>query len=603
MNWWEEFPDQYKWEVDGLNELGLVQNETKSEGFLVIDFILKKDNGKINIEQDLNLQIRYPANYPFFRPQVLTRDLNLPRHQNPVDGNLCLLARPTDNWDVGSTAASLLLEKLSLVIERGKVTDPKKLAGYADEQAEPISEYYAQTLNLQLLTDVSFIDTPLADATNTIEELGQIFLSLKKKNTDFQFGPPNDLNNFLRFEITDYVSNELAGGSVSSKIFSRQAFRYKIPWYKLREFPRLALDRIDRSKQENFIFSWMKLAIEDAKLKRLSGQGIEIHRGNIDHIIGLTYPEEIAKDKVGWQTCFLVVLTVRGSKPKKINGAQKSFLIKPTVVGPDTYSIRIPYFKELQQKKVMVVGLGTLGAPIAIDLARNGVGKLILIDCDISESGPSARWPLGQEYFGVLKPYAVADYIKKNYPLSKTQPIVHRIGQHLKLNLTTDSEIKEIIDSCDLVIDATTEEGVNHFLSFYTRKSNVPYICLEARAGVWGGLVYADKLGDNACWMCFRHYLGNEVEPPPQDPAGNIQAVGCGDLTFRGSSFDLNKISSEGVRMAISILSQSADANSYSDLHWNISVLSLYDQKSNKAIAPSWKTYQMGTHPNCPYCN
>ena len=44
-----------------------------------------------------------PEAFPLFRPEVFAEELSLPRHQNPLAKNLCLLPRPSQFWDVSKT--------------------------------------------------------------------------------------------------------------------------------------------------------------------------------------------------------------------------------------------------------------------------------------------------------------------------------------------------------------------------------------------------------------------------------------------------------------------------------------------------------------------
>ncbi len=89
---------------------------------------------------------------------------------------------------------------------------------------------------------------------------------------------------------------------------------------------------------------------------------------------------------------------------------------------------------------------------------------------------------------------------------------------------------------------------------------------------------------------------------PPADPSGKIQAIGCGDITFTGTSFDLNNLVLAGVRSSVNILSEGAEQEGYPDIGFDIGVLSLIDKDGN-SIFPHCKGYTLVKHPKCPYCN
>jgi molybdopterin/thiamine biosynthesis adenylyltransferase len=49
----------------------------------------------------------------------------------------------------------------------------------------------------------------------------------------------------------------------------------------------------------------------------------------------------------------------------------------------------------MQAKRVGVVGLGALGAPVVLELAKNLTGELRILDGDHVDAGTIVRWPVG----------------------------------------------------------------------------------------------------------------------------------------------------------------------------------------------------------------
>ncbi|MCA6115261.1 ThiF family adenylyltransferase [Bradyrhizobium sp. WSM 1738] len=84
--------------------------------------------------------------------------------------------------------------------------------------------------------------------------------------------------------------------------------------------------------------------------------------------------------------------------------------------GPSDLTSRAPQASALFNKKVCVIGTGAIGAPVAIDLARNGIKELRLLDSDIMEPGNSVRWPLGASAWGRSKVEALDAFIKSEFP-------------------------------------------------------------------------------------------------------------------------------------------------------------------------------------------
>lgn len=70
----------------------------------------------------------------------------------------------------------------------------------------------------------------------------------------------------------------------------------------------------------------------------------------------------------------------------------------------------------LRNATVAILGCGSVGAPVALALARAGVGKLILIDKGTLEGANLGRHPLGSEYVGRPKAIGLAHQIRKDLP-------------------------------------------------------------------------------------------------------------------------------------------------------------------------------------------
>ncbi len=75
-----------------------------------------------------------------------------------------------------------------------------------------------------------------------------------------------------------------------------------------------------------------------------------------------------------------------------------------------------PRFAKLHTAIVAVLGCGSVGAPVAAQLAAAGVGRLLLIDPEKLKWANVGRHPLGAPEVGKCKSSALADRIGANYP-------------------------------------------------------------------------------------------------------------------------------------------------------------------------------------------
>lgn len=140
--------ERLQWELEALAEAGYVYEAPPiTEGVFTITVTATVGG------QNHHLEVDFPELYPYFRFEVRAPDLSLPHHQNPVTKNLCLIARPTDQWRVSDTLVAFLKERLPKTITAGTATDGSGVDEV--DQAEPITTYYPTTSEAIILIDGS----------------------------------------------------------------------------------------------------------------------------------------------------------------------------------------------------------------------------------------------------------------------------------------------------------------------------------------------------------------------------------------------------------------------------------------------------------------
>lgn len=122
------------------------------------------------------------------------------------------------------------------------------------------------------------------------------------------------------------------------------------------------------------------------------------------------------------------------------------------------------------KKRVLVLGCGSLGSPVAELLARAGVGELHLVDKEAFESENCARHVLGLKDINASKAINLAKRLREQIP-----------GIEVKGHVALASSW--IADVCrpgrfDLVVDCTGESSVRTLLAQYRRRSlgNCPVV-------------------------------------------------------------------------------------------------------------------------------
>lgn len=278
-------------------------------------------------------------------------------------------------------------------------------------------------------------------------------------------------------------------------------------------------------------------------------------------------------------------------------------------IGELDYRKRVPETTPMGKRKVALVGLGSIGAPIAIELARAGIGHLYIVDYDVVDAGNACRWPLGIASAGTLKITAIARFIAENFILTKVSGQSRRFGavclSDPPSQWKSDYEfLDEEFADIDLLIDASAEEGVMHLLSDWAWRHEKDYLMVAGTTGGWGGEVaLISRQAGSGCWMCYRAaQVAKDIPTPPtDDPEAKVQPRGCGSPTFTGTGFDMQQIALVGVRKAVGHLCQGVDGG-YPAINDDVFIV-LLRTKEGICTPVSVTSCKLAPRGDCPNCS
>jgi molybdopterin/thiamine biosynthesis adenylyltransferase len=496
----------------------------------------------------------------------MAHDLNLAHHQNPFAKNLCLFGRSTSNWSTEDTLAESIKSQLPLVLKAARTEDSLVSGSIEEHQGEPISTYFNYHPEAILMVDSSW-SIP-SEFTQ-----GELTIGLGEQ--------PGLVLQGVVVEVRASNGQVLTPAHPNLSNLYQKRIRGK--WF-----------RVGRLAHETDPRKFLEAYLHEHK-------NITRHRGDtlggwqVD-VTGVVFAEELGYREKGdgW------IFVIRASKQKSNGRIQQSiYFARAGRAGQIDLGSRIPELAPLRKKCIGVIGLGCIGAPSALEFARSGVGELRILDGDIVETGTIVRWPFGIPAAGLSKAGVIRKFVAANYPYTKVVALHHNIGNAFRSERSDLDVLHELLDGIDLIYDATAEIGLQHLLSNIAAEQNVPYVCVSATPGGWGGLISRIRPGmGNGCWSCLqRHLMDLSIPCPPNSPAGAIQPHGCADPTFTGAGFDIGQIALAGVRLAVASLSQGTQTG-YPDFEWDIGVIALRDT-DGKAIAPHWKTFTLTRHPEC----
>jgi hypothetical protein len=555
--WEERWPGRLQFELDRLAEHATgdltIDDDRLAKGELHLSFTWPLASG-----EHVELEATYPSSFPRLRPHIRLKadpDTFPDRHVGP-NGELCLLGRDSRLWQAKYTLAGLLQTNLESALTNSGAEDP---------QGEPIEVWWnaagrADQPNF-LLVDSAW---NLSGHDGGVAEIVYRF-ELLKGRPRFQAAVNKVCGEDPRHPLAERAF--AIPGDLASK--GRPA---QITWKRDDDLPlphqgHLAalLDRLD-------------------------------HRGRYDRHpegtvrVSLTAQRtELQHEKVGdGYVCAVAVTRGTGKNAKTYR-----FHVPVYRAGETDIGHRVPAVASFRKSRVLLVGAGALGSPLAVELARNGITHLSIVDHDVVEPGNSIRWVLGASTWGKRKPIAVADHISSEYPWTRVGPVDANIG--LGAPGADEAELlARLIEEADVVVDASASTGVTNYLSDECRRLGKTLVSVAATASLKGGTVSIYR-PSSGCPICREHayYHGQFARAPgATDYSELTQPPGCAESTFTGASFDLQELTLQAVR-AIAGIIEGSDIEPQSV----VQTLSLHD--GARRTLPSWIETSLPPSPKC----
>lgn len=214
----------------------------------------------------------------------------------------------------------------------------------------------------------------------------------------------------------------------------------------------------------------------------------------------------------------------------------------------------------LERKNVLIVGLGSGGAMIAVELAKAGVGNFALADFDRLELHNISRHIAGVNELGRLKTNIVRDAIlgKNPYANISTYPI----------DIMEDTSIIEkLVSETDLVIAATDSLSSRYLLNSFIIKHKKVGLFGRAVTRAEGGDVLRVRPG-GPCYACLKGSQWHTQEEEITDlrrarETGVIPAYTSEEdanaMVQVGLSTDITPINTMLVKLAIQELSRGTE--------------------------------------------
>lgn len=168
----------------------------------------------------------------------------------------------------------------------------------------------------------------------------------------------------------------------------------------------------------------------------------------------------------------------------------------------------------LEDRKVAIVGLGSGGSPVAIELAKAGVGKFVLVDYDRIELHNIVRHICGMSDLGRLKTNAMRDRILDKNPFAEVE--MHNT------NINNLDDARRILKGCDIIIAATDNIRSRLNINTMSIELGIPTLYGKCAVRAAGGEVLRVRPKDGPCFSCI--YADASMEAVQEEMSSFRQA-------------------------------------------------------------------------------
>ena len=226
--------------------------------------------------------------------------------------------------------------------------------------------------------------------------------------------------------------------------------------------------------------------------------------------------------------------------------------------------------EKLLKAKVLIMGMGGLGCPVALYLSATGVGELILADDDNVEISNLQRQVAHfQNSVGINKAKSVNATLKELNPSQRTTLIEYRMNR---------SDLEEIIPFIDLAVDCTDNLESRFLINELCWKHSKPLI--SGAAIRWEGQVSVfDRSVENSpCYQCL-YPQGNTMSETNLNCSENGVISPLVGIVGTTQAVEAVKV--------ITGIGQSL-----------VGKVAYYDAKQNE-----WQKFSLPKSANCPICS
>ncbi len=154
------------------------------------------------------------------------------------------------------------------------------------------------------------------------------------------------------------------------------------------------------------------------------------------------------------------------------------------------------------QGKVLVLGVGGLGSPVAMYLTASGVGEIALVDDDVVDESNLQRQIIHQQQnVGINKTESAKVLLNGLNPGCEIRTFEHRLDE---------AELERILPEYNVVVDCTDNAESRYALNIASLKTLTPLVSGAAIRFEGQVSVFDPRDNTSPCYQCLYDALGTQ---------------------------------------------------------------------------------------------
>lgn len=158
----------------------------------------------------------------------------------------------------------------------------------------------------------------------------------------------------------------------------------------------------------------------------------------------------------------------------------------------------------LGDASISVIGLGTGGIHVALELAKAGVGRFLLMDPDRLDVGNVARHHAGISHAGRRKVHVARDLILEKNPAAIVE------AYPVAASFESEALVREVLERSDVVVCACDTRPSKLFINRLAAAAGKTAIYGGAFRRAYGGQVLRVRPHRSPCYQCFVMSMSEE---------------------------------------------------------------------------------------------